>query len=323
MANFLNGAALPAFTKEDETKFFLQPLFLGGDDALDFDVITDAKSNFSVQKYGTIEKITKVFALGFNPSASAATTQRTLNLTRVKAEGEQGSDEFANKIDAEFLRRGIDRGNIEGTVLAQIILDIFVKGVRRDKNRQLWFSDTGFAGTDYSIYDGIFKKLASLPGGQKLVFPAGVLGTDAADQEFQKMKEAAPNELLENLSDVVIYTTREVEENYRETLKALGTEIAHVLIEDGKSQLTWDGIPVIAKPEWDTHLTADSATIGNTDNHRAVLTVRKNIMVATDFDNFGIETWYERKDMTYDFRADYSIGTEFKNDELTVTSIAA
>ena len=38
MANFISGGALPAFTKEDETKWFLQPLFLGGDDATESDL---------------------------------------------------------------------------------------------------------------------------------------------------------------------------------------------------------------------------------------------------------------------------------------------
>lgn len=319
MADIISSG-LPAFTKEDELKWFLQPLFLGGDDASMFDVITDAKSSFSLQKYGSVEKLTKAYTEGFTGAGTISSSQRTVTLSRVKAEGEQGSSSFFGKIDGELLARGIDRGNIEPTVLAQIILQIFEKGVRRDKNRQLWFSDTASASADYNIYDGIFKQLASLPAAQKLVFPAGALAVDAAEDEFQKVKDAAPNEMLENMSDVVIMATRAVVENYLQTLKALGTERAHLQTENGVLVPTWDGIPVIAMPEWDTHIAADALA---TDAHRVVMTVKQNIAVATDFDNFGLETWYNQDEMKYRFRADYTIGTQYKNDELTVTDIAA
>lgn len=329
MADILSSG-LPAFVKEDENKWFLQPMFLGGDDAQMFNVVTDAKSSYKLQKYGSLDKITTAFAEGFTGATGISSSQRTITLSRVNAEGEIGSALFFNKIDGELLNRGINRGNVEGTVLAQIILSIFVKGVHRDKNRQLWFGDTAATGTgaaNYTVYDGIFKALTSLPAAQKLVFPAGALAVDAAADEFQKMKDAAPNEMLENMSDVVIFATRKVVENYMQTLKALGTERAHIQLENGVQRIMWDNIEIKPMHEWDSHLAADSAPAGSpivaTDPHRAVMTVKQNIEVATDFDQFGLETWYNLDLQKYRFRADYTMGVQYRNDELTVTSIAA
>lgn len=326
MADLVSGAALPAFTKEDAQKWFLQPLFLGGDDVQMFNVVTDAKSSYKLQKYGSLEKITVAQADGFTGSSGSSTTQRTINLTRLNAEGEQSASEFFGKIDGELLRRGIDRQNIEGTVLAEIILGIFTKGVMRDKNRQFWFADTASGDANYSAYDGIMKQLQSLPAAQRLVFPAGAtIAAGVAEAQFQLMKDAAPNEMMENLNDVVILATRDVVENYLKFLKALGTERAHIQTENGQQRLFWDGIEVISMPEWDSHLAADAADtgiVGNTDPHRAIMTVKSNIEVATDFDNFGLETWYNQDLQKYRFRADYTIGTNYRNDEHSVINFA-
>ena len=313
-----------SYSKESAEQYFMQPLFVGANSLDIFEIMTNVKSSQKLDKFSTLEKISKAEAAGFSGATGVTYTQRSVSVARVEAEVGQAGGAFFNSVKGELLKMGIYKDDISGTVLEEIVANIFTRGIMRDKERQLWFSDTTFGGTDYNIYDGIFKQLDSLPAAQKLVFPAGAIGADVAEAQFQLMKDAAPNEMLENRADLVILASRSVVENYRNTLKDLGTELAHMNVVDGVQRLMWDGIPIIEKAEWDTHLTTDSATIGNTDVHRVVMTVKNNIVVATDYDqNVGAEMWYNRDEKENRFRFQYVIGTQFKNDELTVTNIAA
>ena len=63
-------------------------------------------------------------------------------------------------------------------------------------------------------------------------------------------------------------------------------------------------------------------SVGNDyDAHLAVLTVKNNIVIATDYESVsGADMWYDKKDKFNRFRFEYVIGAQYKNDELTVTA---
>jgi len=142
-------------------------------------------------------------------------------------------------------------------------------------------------------------------------------------------KDAAPDELLEDIADAVLLVSRSMEENYKQTLKDDGTEQAHMNIVDGIQQLFWDGIPIIAMRHWDTHIAIDGFTgtdeiTGVTDPHRSVLTTKKNIVIGTDFDQTGnAEIWYNPDEKEQRMRFQYLAGAQIRNDEHTVTAFAA
>jgi len=310
------------YSKEDVTKFFMQPLFLGDQNMQRFDVMTNVKSSFKLQKFSSVDKVTKAFGSGFAGSTGSNLTQRSIVVARTKAEIEQEANTFFNTIQGEVLALGTAKDKLDqANQLKTIISNIFMAGIKRDQSRQLWLNDTaGGAGADYDIYDGIFKNYASLPAGQKIVGPVGALAVDAAVDQMQACIDAMPDEFREFKSQAVLEITSTYADNYRATLRATGTEQADVMLKDGMTSLKYDGINIIVHPEWDTHIAADALA---TDVHRIVLHIPKNVVVGTDFSSAEVDFWYNPDLIVNRFRQSYLIGTQYKNDEYAVTNISA
>jgi hypothetical protein len=327
MANLITNSL--SYTQEDAQKYFLQPLFVQNS-ALDyFEIMTNVKSSQKLDKFSTLDKITKAEASGFNAASGVTYTQRTISVARMEAEVEQAGGAFFNTVKGELLKLGLNKDDISGTVIQTIVADIMLRGVKRDLERQLWFNDSASGSADYNQYDGIFKQLAGLPAGQKLAIASGALAANVAKAEFQSMIDAMPNEGLENRADLVFFASRSLCDNYRATLGAGGQELAYLSSVNGTQSLAYQGIPIVEMAQWDTHIASDAAstapslnTVANDfDAHIAVLTVKNNIVIATDYNAVsGADLWYNKDEKLNRFRFEYVIGTNFKNTELTVTA---
>jgi hypothetical protein len=289
-----------------------------------YDVLYNVKSSQALSKLGAASKITKAYATGFSGVAGSTITQRTITVSRVQAEMEENGGVFFNTIMGELLKLGVDKDDFSGTELQNIVAQIYLNSVKSDLDRQLWLGDTASGSGDYSIYDGIFKKYASLPNGQKLVGAVGALGTDAAVTEFEQMLAAAPYELLEQIeagtSNVVLEVSYSYAQNYRETLQAKGTEMGNTALINGVPRLMWNGIPLIVHTSWDKHISADALA---TDVHRAILHNPKNVAIATDLESNNLELWYNIDEQKVRARYEYVMGVQYKTDKLAVISLSA
>lgn len=335
MANLITHSL--TYSKEDAQKYFLQPLFVGNS-ALDyFEVMTGVKSSQKLDKFSTLQKITKAEASGFAGATGVTYTQRNIAVSRVEAEVEQAGGAFWNSIKGELLRTGNGKDDISGTKLQGIVSEIMLQGVKRDLERMLWFGHTASSSVDYAPYDGILQALTGLPAGQKLSIPATLVttaGLETSVIEFDAMLNAMPSEGLENRQDLVIFASRSMCDNYRTALRQGGTEGAYVSLQDGTPKLSFQGIEVVEMGLWDSVIAADggagstitppalNTTVG-TDyhGHLAVLTVKNNIVIATDYDSVsGADMWYNKDVKVNRFRFEYVVGANYKNNELTVTA---
>lgn len=326
MANLITHGL--SYSKEDALKYFMQPLFVGNS-ALDyFEIMTGVKSSQKLDKFSSLEKITRAEAAGFAPLGTVNYTQRSITVARMEAEVEQSGGAFWNSIKGELLRTGNNKDDISGTKLQKIVSDIMMRGIMRDMERQLWFSHTGSANADYSAYDGILKQLTSLPAAQRIGC-LSVLTTDTARDLFQSQIDAMPSEGMENRADLVFFVSRSLADNYRATLRSGGQELAYQSMVDGTPQLSYQGIPVVEMGLWDTVIANDPTHIApapqnvanDLDGNLSVLTVKNNIVIATDYDSVsGADMWYNKDTKTNRFRMEYVVGTNYKNDELTVVA---
>lgn len=151
------------------------------------------------------------------------------------------------------------------------------------------------------------------------VAPAA-LGTDEASATFALMIEAAPNELMEDPSKLRFMVTRSMIENYKATLRALnGSEAAYMMMLDGKSVLTFDGIPVIVRREWDSTISADFPGLYP---HRALLTTPENLVFGTDgvSDDMLVEHFYDKVEQENIVRVEYKAGTQYIHPEYIVAA---
>lgn len=136
------------------------------------------------------------------------------------------------------------------------------------------------------------------------------LGTDEAEAAFKNMWKAMPNEMKELKDSLRLLVTSSMLENYRETLESDGTEAAHVKLINGTPTLTFRGIPLIERGEWDTHIGADF--VGYYP-HRALLTLPENLVFGTDLDDADTlaESFYSQREQENTFRVQYKAGTQY------------
>lgn len=134
-----------------------------------------------------------------------------------------------------------------------------------------------------------------------------------AKAALQAMYDAMPNELgaFEATGELRFLVTRSMYNNYLAYLQTQsGAEAAFSTLVDGVKALTFNGIPVLKRADWDTRISQD---FGGIRPHRALLTVPRNLVFGTDGENDmeKIEAWYEKKDQMNYVRSEYKAGTQY------------
>lgn len=138
------------------------------------------------------------------------------------------------------------------------------------------------------------------------------LKAGAAVAILQALYEARTDELAEfDATEARFDVTRSVYENYLAYLQTQsGAEAAFSTLVNGVRTLTFNGIPVMKRPDWDKRW--KSADFGYVQPHFALLSTHKNYVWGTDStdDMAQVEAWYEKKDQMNYFRTQYCAGTQ-------------
>ncbi len=189
------------------------------------------------------------------------------------------------------------------------------------RNQPIVVTDTGTGEITFvSGVPGLAMSIVETSAGTggswaNVVTVANVLPADLATDEgvsiLTSLWKLAPNELIEfGVRGMRYMVTRSVMENYMETLEELnGSDEAHRTMLNGTSVLTYRGVPIVVRPEWDTHIDAD---FGGVFPHRAILTVPENFVLGTDLngaDNL-VEMFYDQTEQENIMRAQYKAGTQ-------------
>ena len=350
MANAIS-TSITGYHQEEVAKYFLSPLFLGQEYLNKFTLYPDVKSSMKLDHFQSAEYITVPNAgAAFAADAeNSAYTQKTLVVGNLEAEMEQRANTFFATVKSQALKLGTAKDNIDGTVIKEIMAGVMLQAIKRDFNRQLWFaninataagSDADGTGRnlDYDVYDGIFEVLKDgLASEQKLVIdidsasPSTGCGLNAAGvytgaeviSIFEAVYNAATPELLE--LPKTMFVSGVIANAYRKYLRAQGISESFMVLQDGTPNLTWDGIPIVVRRDWDSHIASDHALIdGATDANsagRVVMVADGAIAVGTDFDNASVENWYSQDQKAYRMRFGYKCGTQLMDAKLAVTAL--
>ena len=160
------------FSKESEIDFFIKPLFIENDLRDIITIRTDIKSSEKLDFVDNLEKITRKTAKGtaFISSTGVEITQKTLTVEDAKAQVNQNGKAFLNQVKQVALKTGFSENDISQTLFEEIVLTIFMDGLKADLQRQLWFGDkakevitagvpTPVIDVDYNIYKGFWKRI--------------------------------------------------------------------------------------------------------------------------------------------------------------------
>ncbi len=338
MALFETTSGAAGFVGADVQKYFVSPLFLGNDVLSKFDVMGEIKGNTYLDHFTAASKITKADNGGqFAGVAGTTYTNPQISPNRVEAEIAMNGGSFYNKVKGMALKLGTDKDNIDGTVLKEIAAKIMLQGVQADFNRQLWFSNTASEVTsgDYNLYDGIWASLqAKVPSTQVTVatYATNVSG-EAAIAALEGVYGKATAELKE--LPKTFYVSGQIADDYVAELTAKGVAPAYSDLQNGIPTLSYRGIPIVVRRDWDTVLANDfgsvmtaSANLGDSATDavyttaagaRIALIADGALVVGSDFEAANVENWYNQDEKQYRFRFGYNCGTVLLDAKLACT----
>ena len=225
-------------------------------------VIPNVKHKMNVYTSAALTKIVQPYTAC---SATSGSTQfniddKVITAGRCRVALEQCTDEFFGTYIEEMYRNGVDVMNVEGTQLADAIVNRAVKGIASDVLRLAWGGDGASAG--YTAFDGWMK----LMGADATVLAAQIQETGAADPAaptagqaiglLRKAYDQAPAALQQvPASDKKMFVTPALFNAYLANLEGSSADLAIVNTVDGYTRVSFRGVQVIAMYEWDTILT--------------------------------------------------------------------
>jgi hypothetical protein len=117
--------------------------------------------------------------------------------------------------------------------------------------------------------------------------------------------------------DLLFMITSSMWRNLVHTMKNRETAWGDAVMRNGVKVPTYEGIPVIVRPDWDKWIAVAHNSI---QPHRALLTTSKNLLFATDgtSDSEMIETWYNQEAQMRRYRVQYKAQTAYIHKELLV-----
>ncbi len=332
MANIINTSL--TWSQEDAQKYFLEPLFFENDHFKYMDVITDISgASILLDRYTSLKDITKAMNTDcFAEEATRSTNSNiTLTLTRLEVEHKQQAHNLFSHIKSQLLKQGISRNDLSGTKLMEIVSTLIMQGINRDLSTILWWGDTANGSGTQALASGVWKQLDTHLGAGTISLAANrVTALANSLLELEAMHALRSNELA--ASDQVIYCSRTFAESYKAQLRAAGTHTqAYADLQNGFSNLSFDGVEMVVLPSWDTDIATHGAALANMTNalapdavaekRAAIWTAKNNITVGTDFTAQDVDMWYNKDCKENRFRMNYSLGVQVKEPTMCVMSV--
>lgn len=280
-------------------------------DQLGFRIEQDIQSTKTFYKAAALNKITKksVDCNTGDTATGVAVTSIPLTVVQMEAELSQCKSVFEATIYEAALKKGYDVYNLEGTQIETLILEIFGKAVADDLYRQIFLNDTTLTNSDYTAYDGIFKKLkagyAAADGTVRVA--ATISDTDINSTNILATLDTyvdAQNSALKynyRPEEKRMYVTDPIYRALEQKYTALGNlESSKTQLIDGITTLKFRGIPVVNLLTITDYILQDFSTTSPASSsildNRIILTNPKNHIIGTDLLTSTAEAdfWYER-----------------------------
>ncbi len=316
------------YTGTDLEAIFFRPL-LTGPSAIDlgirvmYNMPVPTTLNFWKRSTDLLQKYTR----GWNGSAAADRYQKTIELSKVKAEmGYAAEDYFSMVYEQITGRADVNLGDLSGTQLEEAETALFRSTIAEAIRATMWVGDTSRGG-GFNTFDGFFKRIMADQGiganDVKSVPMTSMSTAGNAEKLFKALYDAAPAELRSMKADgsLVLLATRDVTENYEEGLLSGSLDSVRAAKINGIDRLCYRGIPVV-DIQADAYLTA----VGDLPKSWAILTDSRNLAVAVntgDFPGSEVAMWYNADQMENRQRAVFMAGCDYLLPELIVASHSA
>ena len=325
MANVANKGTFATYSGANLNEIFYEPVFRSDDIMRNYRVIPNVKHKMNVF---TSAALTKIVAKYTGCSATSGSTQfnideKTITAGRMRVALEQCTDEFFGTYIEEMYRNGVDVMNLEGTQLADAIVNRAVKGIAQDVVRLAWGDDTASGVAGYGNMDGWMKLMGATTAVNNakstltVVDPAAPTAAESINL-IRKAYDAAPAALQQVAAgDKKIFITPKMFNAYLANLEGSSADLAIVNTQDGLRTVSFRGVELVPMYEWDTILADLNPTIMKSGTHEGTeglcYCAVENLIIGSDVTDpeGAFKVFYDDLEEKMFFRGYFKLGVQF------------
>tara|TARA_Y100000004_G_scaffold52858_2_gene58749 strand:+ start:4506 stop:5513 length:1008 start_codon:yes stop_codon:yes gene_type:complete len=323
MANVANKGTFATYSGANLNEIFYEPVFRSDDIMRNYRVIPNVKHKMNVFTSAALTKIVDKYT---GCSATSGSKQfnideKTITAGRMRVALEQCTDEFFGTYIEEMYRNGVDVMNVEGTQLADAIVDRAVKGIGQDVVRLAWGGDDATASYDQ------LKGWMKLMGDDATVLAARTEFSAAAPTAptssealslIRNMYDGAPAALQQiPASDKKIFVTPKTYNAYLQNLEGTSADLAITNQQDGVLVVKFRGVELVPMYEWDTILADTDPALflrgGVNGTEGACYCAVDNLIIGSDVTDpeGSFKVFYDDLEEKMFFRGYFKLGVQF------------
>ena len=326
--NVANKGTFATYGGANLNEIFYEPVFRSDDIMTNYRVIPNVKHKMNVYTSAALTNIVQPYtacsSTSQDPVQQFNIENKTITAGRCRVALEQCTDEFFGTYIEEMYRNGVDVMNLEGTQLADAIVNRAVKGIASDVLRLAWGGDSSTA--NYTAFDGWMKLMgAQAPVVAARVTVAGVEAAPLAGEAIgllRKMYDQAPANLQQiPSSEKKFFVTPKIFNAYLANLEGNTADLGIVNTVDGYQRVSFRGVQVVPMYEWDTILTATNPTIFNVTiggtatnfTNGACYVATENLVIGSDVTDpeGSFKVFYDELEEKMFFRGYFKLGVQF------------
>ena len=323
MANVAKKGTFATYSGANLNEIFYEPVFRSDDIMRNYRVLPNVKHKMNVFTSAALTKIVQKYTAC---SATSGSTQfnideKTITAGRMRVALEQCTDEFFGTYIEEMYRNGVDVMNLEGTQLADAIVNRAVKGISQDVVRLAWGGDSATA--NYDQMSGWMKLMGDnatvLAARTELSAVAPTAPTAAeALSLLRNMYDSAPAALQQvPAADKKIFVSPKTYNSYLQNLEGTSADLAITNQQDGLLVVKFRGVELVPMYEWDTILAdTDPAMFlrgGVNGTEGACYCAVENLIIGSDVTDpeGSFKVFYDDLEEKMFFRGYFKLGVQF------------
>lgn len=298
------------YAGQDVENIFFRPSFCGKSaEELGIHVIYNMPLPTTVPLLSSQGNILQSFSSGWSGSATNSKEQKTIPMSRVKAESAYSASDYFSMV-CELITNSADvnMGDLTGTELEKAETELFRKAIAEDVYVTMWAGDVTGARSPYTTFDGFLPSLIEgAEGGDTVAYTVHeTLPDKYIIEHLRGAWMSAPDELraLASEGNLAFFVSSDIYDQYQFNLDDNGSATSYVEMSEGRQQLAYHGIPVIEIPL----AKYGCEGIGSF----CILTDRRNFVLALNTASSPeneVRMWYNPDEMENRQRAVFLAGT--------------
>ena len=323
--NVAKKGTFATYSGANLNEIFYEPVFRSDDIMRNYRVIPNVKHKMNVFTSAAltniVTKYTSCSATSQDPVQQFNIDEKTITAGRMRVALEQCTDEFFGTYIEEMYKNGADVMNVEGTQLADAIVNRAVKGIAQDVVRLAWGGDNST--TNYQGVTGWIKLMGddtTVEGAKRAVTCTDSTAPTAGESltMIRRAYDEAPAALQQvPASEKKMFVSPAIYNAYLANLEGTSADLAITNQQDGVLVVKFRGVELVPMYEWDTIVADLNPTmfdVSGTDYTNGLCYCAvDNLIIGSDVTDpeGSFKVFYDDLEEKMFFRGYFKLGVQF------------